>query len=440
MAISVWEQSTYFAPKDLVIVGCGFVGLWTAYEAIHQNPKLNITILERGTIPSGASTRNAGFSCFGSVSELISDIQLMGEAAMLETVKMRYDGLQRIQEVFKAKEIDYNQWGGYELFEGKKGAKNDESGLYDISKLESDIAYLNKILAPALKTPKKNGKYLPIYTNASKHIKKLGFQGIEALAFNQLEGQLNSAKLVLALQKAVQAKGVQILFNTEVKKFKSHKKGVTITTNLEAVLETKQFLVCTNGFAKQLIPSLDVVPARGQVFVTEPIKNLKFKGCFHFDEGYYYFRNLGNRLLLGGARNADFKNEKTYSLETSATIQKVLEDCMMQRILPKGSKKPKIELRWSGTMGMGTIKKPIIEQVQPNVYCAVRMSGMGVAIALHLNSIFGFLDPLGRIRCIIKSSNTFCMVAEVSNEYVFSFLKSAFLAPPNNKRLPKLRK
>ena len=389
MAISVWEQSTYFAPKDLVIVGCGFVGLWTAFEAIQKNPKLNITILERGVLPSGASTRNAGFSCFGSVSELMYDVQLMGEAAMLETVKMRYDGLQRIQKVFKAKEIDYNQWGGYELFEGKKtikntkgkGSKGSSAELYDISKLENDIAYLNKILAPALKTPKKNGKYLPIYTNESKDIKKIGFQGIEALAFNQLEGQLNSAKLVLALQKAVQSKGVQILFGTEVKKFKSHKKGVTITTNLDAPLEAKQFLICTNGFAKQLMPSLDVVPARGQVFVTEPIKNLKFKGCFHFDEGYYYFRNLGDRLLLGGARNADFKNEKNYSLETSATIQKVLEDFMMQRILPKGSKKPKIELRWSGTMGMGSIKKPIIEQVQPNVYCAVRMSGMGVAIA-----------------------------------------------------------
>jgi glycine/D-amino acid oxidase-like deaminating enzyme len=380
MAISVWEQSTYFAPKDLVIVGCGFVGLWTAYEAIQKNPKLNITILERGVIPSGASTRNAGFSCFGSVSELMYDVQLMGEAAMLETVKMRYDGLQRIQKVFNAKEIDYNQWGGYELFEGKK-SKNSSNDLYDISKLENDIAYLNKILAPALKSPKKNGKYLPIYTNASKEIKKLGFQGIEALVFNQMEGQLNSAKLVLALQKAVQAKGVQILFSTEVKKFKSHKKGVTITTNLDAPLETKQFIICTNGFAKQLIPDLDVVPARGQVFVTEPIKNLKFKGCFHFDEGYFYFRNLGNRLLLGGARNADFKNEKTYSLDTSDTIQKVLEKFMMERILPKGSKKPKIELRWSGTMGMGKIKKPIIEQLQPNVYCAVRMSGMGVAIA-----------------------------------------------------------
>jgi glycine/D-amino acid oxidase-like deaminating enzyme len=373
MAISAWEQSTYYAPKDVVIIGCGFVGLWTAYELINKHPKMNITILERGVIPSGASTRNAGFSCFGSVSELMYDVSLMGEANMLETVKMRYDGLQKIQRTFDKKTIDYDQFGGYELFE--------KNGDYDISKLDADIAYLNKVLAPVLKTPKKNGKYLPIYTNESKKIKQLGFQAIEALAFSPFEGQLNSAKLVLALQQAVQSKGVQILFNTEVKKFKSHKNGVTIQTNLEANIETKQMLICTNGFAKQLIPSLDVVPARGQVFITEPIPNLQFKGTFHFDEGFYYFRNVGNRLLLGGARNKDFKNEKTYSLETSALIQKTLEEFMMKRILPKGSKKPKIELRWSGTMGMGKIKKPIIEELQPNVFCAVRMSGMGVAIA-----------------------------------------------------------
>ena len=373
MAISAWEQSTYFAPKDVVIIGCGFVGLWTALELINKYPKMQITILERGVIPSGASTRNAGFSCFGSVSELMYDIALMGEDNMLETVKMRYDGLQKIQRTFDKKVIDYDQFGGYELFE--------KNGPYDIQQLDKDIAYLNKILAPVLKTPKKNGKYVPIYSNESKKIKQLGFQAIEALAFSPLEGQLNSAKLVLALQQAVQSKGVHILFNTEVKKFKSHKKGVTIHTNLEAPLETKQLLICTNGFAKQLMPGVDVVPARGQVFITEPIPNLKFKGTYHFDEGFYYFRNVGNRLLLGGARNKDFKNEKTYSLDTSPIIQKTLEEFMMKRILPKGSKKPKIELRWSGTMGMGKIKKPIIEEVQPNIFCAVRMSGMGVAIA-----------------------------------------------------------
>ena len=133
MAISVWEQSTYYAPKDVVIIGCGFVGLWTAYEMINKNPKLNITILERGVIPSGASTRNAGFSCFGSVSELIYDVQLMGEVNMLETVKMRYDGLQKIQKVFGKEEIDYDQFGGYELFE--------EGGAYDINKLDIKRMY-----------------------------------------------------------------------------------------------------------------------------------------------------------------------------------------------------------------------------------------------------------------------------------------------------------
>ncbi len=372
MAISVWEKETFFAPKDVVIVGCGFVGLWTAYELIHQYPKLKITILERGTIPSGASTRNAGFSCFGSVSELMGDVELMGEASMLETVKMRYQGLQRIQEVFEKKQLDYEGNGGYELIE--------KNGTYPIERLHDDIQYLNKILAPVLGIPTTKGS-APIYKDLTKKIPQFGFQQIQALAFSPYEGQLHSAKLVIALQQAVQSKGVQILFNTEVKKFKSHSGGVSIQTNLEGDLEAKQMVICTNGFAQKLLPKLDVVPARGQVFVTAPIPDFKLKGTFHFDEGYYYFRNLGNRLLLGGARNKAFAAEKTTSLETSKLIQDTLEQFMMKRILPKGTKKPKIEMRWSGVMAMGKEKKPIIQEVQPNVYCAVRMSGMGVAIA-----------------------------------------------------------
>jgi glycine/D-amino acid oxidase-like deaminating enzyme len=372
MAISVWEKETYYAPKDVVIVGCGFVGLWTAYELIHKYPKLKITILEKGTIPSGASTRNAGFSCFGSVSELMFDVELMGEATMLETVKMRYQGLQRIQAVFDKKVMDYEGNGGYELIE--------KNGSYPIERLNDDIAYLNKILAPVLGIGNKKSS-APIYKDVSNKISQFGFQQIQALAYSPYEGQLHSAKLVIALQQAVQAKGVQILFNTEVKKFKSHSGGVSIQTNLEGDLETKQMVICTNGFAKTLLPKLDVVPARGQVFVTAPIPDFRLKGTFHFDEGYYYFRNVGDRLLLGGARNKAFAAEKTTSLETTKLIQDTLEQFMMKRILPKGSKKPKIEMRWSGVMAMGTEKKPIIQEVQPNVYCAVRMNGMGVAIA-----------------------------------------------------------
>ena len=52
-------------------------------------------------------------------------------------------------------------------------------------------------------------------------------------------------------------------------------------------------------------------PARAQVLITKPIKNLQIKGTFHLDKGYYYFRNIDNRILFGGGRNLDFKTEET---------------------------------------------------------------------------------------------------------------------------------
>lgn len=39
-----------------------------------------------------------------------------------------------------------------------------------------------------------------------------------------------------------------------------------------------------------------------------------------------------------------------------------------------------IEHRWSGIMGLGSSKNPIVEQLSHNVFCGVRLGGMGVAI------------------------------------------------------------
>ena len=39
-----------------------------------------------------------------------------------------------------------------------------------------------------------------------------------------------------------------------------------------------------------------------------------------------------------------------------------------------------IDYSWSGIMGVGKTKKPIIQQIHPNIAIGVRMGGMGVAI------------------------------------------------------------
>jgi hypothetical protein len=136
--------------------------------------------------------------------------------------------------------------------------------------------------------------------------------------------------------------------------------------------------VATNAFASQLLDLKDVVPGRAQVLVTKPIKNLKIKGSFHVDRGYYYFRNIDQRILLGGGRNLNPLREQTFENGLTSDIQTSLETLLRDLILPDQAFE--IDRRWSGIMGLGSEKMPILKEVQNRVIAAVRMGGMGVAI------------------------------------------------------------
>jgi glycine/D-amino acid oxidase-like deaminating enzyme len=364
MQISVWEKESFFAPKDVIIVGSGLVGLWCAWHLKKNDPTLSIAIVDRGIIPTGASTRNAGFACFGSVTELVADAAWHGEDNMLQLVEMRYKGLQRIRKVFKDAAIDFDLCGGYELFTEKDPLQK--------SKLAHETDRLNKLLHEI--TGKKR-----TFKQADEKIASLGLHQTTHLIENRLEGQLHSGKLCQALLQAVQSMGVTVFNAVEISGFEKVNDHVVLYTNQLMHLTCNKLLVCTNAFARQLLPALDIVPARGQVLVTSPIDNLPLKGTFHFDAGYYYFRNLGNRVLLGGARNKAFEEEATTELTITDTIQQELEHFLKTYILPGYDFQ--ITDRWSGIMGMGNEKLPIVKEVSPQVFCAVRMSGMGVALA-----------------------------------------------------------
>ena len=362
--ISIWEKESFFAPRDIIIIGSGFVGLWSAYYLKKYNPELSIAIVDRGIIPTGASTRNAGFACFGSVTELMADTAKMGEDKMLNIVEMRFKGLQKIRKIFHHKEIDFKESGGYELLTNAQKT--------DINRLRSDIDWLNRKLTKITGMPKS-------YHLDDRKISEFGFASVDHLIENKLEGQLHPGKLSQALLRLVGSMGVTILNGMEIKRFENINGKIELQTNHSFSLSADRILICTNAFAKQLLPELDVEPARGQVLMTSPIPHLKFKGTFHFDEGFYYFRNLGDSVLLGGARNKAIEQEHTYELSTSDSIQQELERFLHEVILP--NEKYTIVHRWSGIMGIGAEKKPIVKQITGNIFSAVRMAGMGVALA-----------------------------------------------------------
>jgi len=358
MQLSYWEIKNWFSNVDFTIVGSGIVGLHTTLALRERFPAAKILVLEKGILPQGASTKNAGFACFGSISEIIDDLKTHTEEEVIQLIQKRYAGLQLLRKNLGDAVIDLKPYGGYELF-----LKEDESFYNECIQ---KIPFINDIIKPLFKT-----------NVFSKEVDRFNFGGIfENLIFNPFEAQIDTGNMMQALLKKAHQNDILVLNSQNVTSFQELSDTVEVVTN-GITFKTNKLLFTTNGFASQLTNN-QVQPARAQVLITKPIPNLDIKGTFHLDKGYFYFRNINDRILFGGGRNLDFVGETTTSHDTTELIQNRLEELLKKVILPH--QEFEIEHRWSGTMGVGTHKKPIVEQLSNNVYCGVRMGGMGVAI------------------------------------------------------------
>jgi gamma-glutamylputrescine oxidase len=355
---SYWEIKQYFKTYDLIVIGSGIVGLSTAISFLEKNKKASVLVLERGVLPSGASTKNAGFACFGSPSELLDDLKTTNEETVWQTVKMRWEGLKLLKTRLGDKNIEYKPFGGFELF--------DNSDIFQENCKK--LSYLNKNIKEII-------GHSECYKDVTKKINY--FAKIKGVIKNNFEGQINTGLMMRNLILLTQQKGAVLLNSISVLKLNDIGNSVEVKTNV-GVFKAKKVVVATNGFATQLLNIKDVKPARAQVLITKPITDLKIKGSFHYQQGYYYFRNIDNRILFGGGRNLDFKGETTTDLKLNTTIQSKLDELLKQIILPNTAFE--VEHRWSGIMGVGSEKKPIIKPASKNVIIAVRMGGMGVAI------------------------------------------------------------
>ena len=359
---SYWERATWLDASDYIVIGSGIVGLNAALHLKTLKPNAKVTVLERGMLPNGASTKNAGFACFGSLSEIAADVELSGWDAALELVCKRYEGLCLLRNMLGDTAIEYEALGGFELFRHSDTRIHQQA----LALMEP----LNKELSGLTAKPQ-------VYKHNTQLIDEMGFKNVTHLIENSAEGQINPGKMMRRLLSRAAEADIAVLHGIQVLHIHETASGVELETSVGA-MKALNVLVATNGFASQLLPQLEVKPARAQVLITQPIENLKVKGSFHMDEGYLYFRNVGNRILLGGGRNLDFETETTVSHETTDTIQHYLEDLLQTVILPDQTFT--VDQRWAGTMGLGSSKKPIVERVSPHVFCAVRMGGMGIAL------------------------------------------------------------
>lgn len=361
--LSFWEKNTFLSHIETVIIGSGIVGLSAAISLKEKNPNSKVIILERGVLPYGASTRNAGFACFGSISELLEDMETRPIEDVVALVEKRWKGLQKLRARLGDENIGFEPLGGCEIFTPK------DKDLFETC--AAKMSFFNENLADIIGEKE-------VYRLSPEKIKQNGFEQVAYLIENIAEGQIDTGKMMANLLFFARQKGIEVITGIGVDKIEEKENGATILCDNGWQIDTRNVIVCTNGFAKNLLPELAVNPARNQVWITKPIENLALLGTFHYERGYFYFRNVGNRILLGGGRHLDKTTETTTEFGQTHIIQSALHELLTTVIYP--NKPVEIDMKWSGIMGLGDEKKPIIKQVSRHLYVAVRMGGMGVAI------------------------------------------------------------
>src|SRR5256885_2029401 len=101
------------ATADVVIVGGGFTGLWTAYFLTERNPGLGIVVLEQDICGGGPSGRNGGFAS-GWWDELHGLVTLYGRDAALRACRAISSSINGIGEFCERNGIDaWYRSGGY---------------------------------------------------------------------------------------------------------------------------------------------------------------------------------------------------------------------------------------------------------------------------------------------------------------------------------------
>lgn len=365
-----WDQRTtsYLGYKplensyDFVVVGAGFTGLSAAYHLAKIHPSAKIALLDRYLPPLGASTRNAGFACIGTVGEFITDSHLEQRERVWDRMYERWQGLSLLRSILGDQVIEYEPLGGHELF-----TEQDE--------FERVSAYLDSCNTALKKRTGLDHWYKPTKVN--------GYNAIQM----PREGQLQPAKAWARFAQLCEQMGIHLAWGRCL---------VDITKKMDRIKLTAEngrkgahqfhsssVILTTNAFSALLDDDVSVSPGRGLVLLTKAIDSQPWQGTFHADHGYIYFRNVGpDRLLLGGARHMDISGETTTQFGINKEIKAFLLRYMKEVI---GIDPGVVEYEWSGIMGFTPDKNPVIRaDTSRNMVWAVGLSGMGVALSTKL--------------------------------------------------------
>ena len=354
--LSYWESKIWKKKFDLIVVGSGITGATAAIHFAKRNPGKRILVVDQFQFGLGATSKNAGFICFGSPSELLETKKNFGVDFLESQLRKKWHGHQILLKTFGASAIQAKMQGGAEVFQNKEDA---ETAL-------EELPMLNQLF-------KKVSKVSDQFASSACSFPRFHESSISI----QIEGNLDSGSLLSQIRKKFSAYNIPFLGGLKVENFERKSDGILLQgRNFEFFSE--KVLFATNAFASEKPTVQPILPGRGLVKVSSPLSYPFPNGTFHLDRGYTYFRKVdGNRLLIGGYRNFFTKSEETLEVGTNEVISSAIDQVTKENIL---GFLPEWDYSWNGWMGFTHDENPIIQKLDDGIVVAAGMNGMGVTL------------------------------------------------------------
>ncbi|MFG2044949.1 FAD-dependent oxidoreductase [Dactylosporangium sp. NPDC048998] len=288
-------SATGHLEADLLVVGGGFTGLWTALRAVERHPGRSVVLIEADRIAEHATGRNGGF-CEASITHGESNGLSRWPAEYSRLHELGLRNLDGIEETVNRYGIDCGFARGGNLAVATRAhevanLKPEEAGFLDADAVR---AVVNSPTYLA-------GRYTP---------------GKGAV--------LDPARLAWGLADAAERLGVRLHEQTRLLDLKRRHHGMEATTDTGAVIHAREVVVATNVFRSPFARARwSIVPVYDYVLATEPLSDEQLAslnwdpsiGVSDSGNQFHYYRVTPDRRILWGGYDAIYHYGRSISAE-----------------------------------------------------------------------------------------------------------------------------
>ena len=281
---------------DLLIIGAGFTGLWTALLARQADPNREIILIESGEAASGASGRNGGFADPSLTHGFQNGLERW--SADLKTLqKMGTENLDGIESTIHHLGIDCDFLRSGDLIVATEPYQADEMR----SLSEKTAQFGDKIT----------------WLERDQLLQKVNSPTYLGALFNPNVAMLNPARLAWGLRKACLDQSIRLYEHTPATDIRYENNAVIVQTPAGQI-RAAHVALATNAFPPLLKRlSYYVVPVYDYVLVTEPLSAAQRadigwnerQGISDAAHQFHYYRTTADgRILWGGYDAVYYKN------------------------------------------------------------------------------------------------------------------------------------